>query len=120
MNNVPIQTINVLFVLSTTWMCNVKVKDRVPSKELRKRLAIDDLILILQQNRLRWYRHVLRKEDTDWVQKCMEYEVEGSRPRGRPKRTWKEVVQKDCQARNLNREDAMDRSRWKKLIKIGR
>jgi len=33
--------------------------------------------------------------------------VEGSRPRGRPKKTWKEVVQKDCQARNLNKEDAM-------------
>jgi len=30
----------------------------------------------------------------------------------------KEVVQKDCQARNLNREDAMDHSRWKKLIKL--
>ena len=55
----------------------------------------------------------------DWVKKCMEYEVEGSRLRGRPKRTWKEVVQKDCQARNLNKEDAMDRGRWKKLIKIG-
>jgi len=44
--------------------------------------------------------------------------MEGSRPRGRPKRTWKEVVQKDCQACNLNREDAMDCGRWKKLIKI--
>jgi len=76
-------------------------------------------ILILQQNRLRWYGHVLRKEDTDWVKKCMEYEVEGSRLRGRPKRTWKEVVHKDCQARNLNKEDAMDRGRWKRLIKIG-
>jgi len=31
------------------WMCNVKVKDRVPSKELRERLGIDDIILILQQ-----------------------------------------------------------------------
>jgi len=30
-----------------------------------------------------------------------------------------QVMQKDCQAHNLNREDAMDRSRWKKLIKIG-
>jgi len=28
--------------------------------------------------------HVLLKEDTDWVKKCMEYEVDGSRPRGRP------------------------------------
>jgi len=44
--------------------------------------------------RLQWYGHVLRKEDTDWVKKCMEYKVEGSRPRGRPKRTWKELVQK--------------------------
>jgi len=46
--------------------------------------------------------------------KCTEYEVEGSRPRGRPKRTWREVVEKDCQARKLNKED---RSRWMKLIK---
>jgi len=45
-------------------------------KELRERLGIDDIILILQQNRLRWYGHVLRKEDTHWVKKCMEYEVE--------------------------------------------
>ena len=27
----------------------------------------------------------------------MEYEVEGAKPRGRPKRTWREVVQIDCQ-----------------------
>jgi len=85
---------------------------------LRERLGIDD-ILILQQKRLGWYGHVLQKEDTDWVKKCMEYEVQGSRPTSRPKKTWREVVQKDCQARNLNREDAMDRGRWKKLIKIG-
>ena len=58
------------------WTCNFKVKDRVPSKELRERQGIDDIILILQQNRLRWYGHVLCKEDTDWMKKCVEYEVE--------------------------------------------
>jgi len=62
---------------------------------------------------------VLQKEDTDWVKKCMEYEVESSGPRGRPKRTWREVVQKDYQACNLNSDHAMDHRRWKKLIKIG-
>jgi len=47
----------------------------------------------------------------------MEYEVEGPRPRGRPiKRTWREVVEKDCQVRKLNKEDAVDRSKWRKLI----
>jgi len=37
---------------------------------------------------------VLRKEDNDWVKKFMEYEVEGARPRGRPKKTWREIVRK--------------------------
>ena len=64
------------------WMCGVKLKDRLPSKELSERLGIDDIAFVLQQNRLRWYGHVLRQKDDDWVQKCMEYEVEGPRPRG--------------------------------------
>jgi len=41
-------------------------------------------------------------KSTYWVKKCMEYEV---------------VVQKDCQARKLNREDGMGHSRWRNLIK---
>jgi len=44
----------------------------------------------------------------------MEYEVEGTRPRGRPKKTWREIVEKDCRTRGLNTEDAMCRSRWRK------
>jgi len=99
------------------WMCGIKLKDRFPSKELRERLGIDDIALVLQQNRLRWYGHVLRKEDDDRVKKCMEYKVEIPRPRGRPKRTWREVVTEDCQARKLNTEDAMDRSKWRKFLK---
>jgi len=56
-----------------------------------------------------WYGHVLRKDDDDWAKKCMEHEAEGPRPRGRPKKTRKEAVREDCQARKLNKEDAMDR-----------
>jgi len=76
------------------WMCGVKLQDRVPSKGLRERLGLDDIILVLQQNKLRWYQHVLRKEDNDWVKKCMEYEVDGARPTGRPKKTCREIVEK--------------------------
>ena len=109
-------TITIFYSLASC-MCGVKLKDGLPRKELRERLGVDDIALILQQNRLRWYGHVLRKDDDDCVKKCMEYEVEGSRPRGRPKRTWKEVVREDCQARKLNKEDAVDRCKWRKVIK---
>jgi len=47
--------------------------------------------------------HVLQKEDNDWVKKCMEYEVEGARLRRRPKKTWREIVEKDCHSCQLNR-----------------
>ena len=80
-------------------------------------VGIDDIALVLLQNSLHWYGHLLRKEDNDWVKKCMEFEVEGPRPRGRPKRTWKEVVKEDRQARKLNTEDAVDHNKWRKLIK---
>ena len=36
------------------WMCNVKVKDRVPSKELRERLGIDDIISTAKQVAMVW------------------------------------------------------------------
>ena len=98
-------------------MCGIKVKDRVPSKQLTERLGLDDMILVLQQNKLHWYGHVLQNEDSDWVKKCMEYEVECAILRAIPKKTWTEAVQKHCQACKLNRKDAMVRSRWRKLIK---
>ena len=66
-----------------------------------------DITSILQENRLQWYGHVLRKDDNDWVKKCMEYGVVGSRPRGRPKRTWLEVEQRDCQVK-LNSKTGYD------------
>jgi len=46
---------------------DIKINSRVPSKELTERLGIDDIISVLQQNRLRQYMHLLQKQDNDWV-----------------------------------------------------
>jgi len=42
-----------------TWMCGIMLQDRVPSKGLRERLGLYEIISVLLQNRLRWYGHVL-------------------------------------------------------------
>ena len=34
------------------WMCGTKLQDRSPSKGLRERLGLEDIISVLQQNRL--------------------------------------------------------------------
>jgi len=37
----------------------------------------------------------------------MNYELESVRPRGGPKKTWCEVIEKDCQTQQLRKEDDM-------------
>jgi len=54
---------------------------------MRERTGIDDVITVIQQQRLRWYGHVLRKDENDWMKKCIDYEVQGVGRRGRPKKT---------------------------------
>ena len=61
---------------------------------------------------------MLQKNDNDWLNKCMEYEVVGSRSRDRLKRTWLEVVQRDCQVCGLSKDDATVRGRWRKMIRM--
>ena len=48
------------------WMYGVRLQDGVPGEGLRGRQNLDGKIWVLQQNCLRWYGHVLRKEDNDW------------------------------------------------------
>ena len=42
-----------------------------------------------------------------------------SGPGSGPGRTWREGVQKDCWACNLNREDAADHGGWGRLMETG-
>jgi len=44
------------------WMCGIKLQGGVPSKELRERLGLDDIISVLQQNRLHLYGRLLQKK----------------------------------------------------------
>jgi len=57
-------------------------------------------------NRLRWCGHVLRKHENDSM-KCMHYEVEVVRPRGRP--------ETGC-GKTLGPEDGVEHGKWRKLI----
>ena len=65
----------------------------------------------IRSGRLRWYGHVMRKCDEDWVKKCMDYRSEGGRPVGRPIKTWLESVEADMAELEIDKEDVHDRSK---------
>ena len=42
------------------WICNVKAKDEVSSDSNLSMLGIQDLVIMLRTNRMRWFGHVER------------------------------------------------------------
>jgi len=74
-------------------MCGVKLSDKVACVELWETLGLEDIVAVLQRNRLKWYGNVLWKDGSVRVKKYMYFVVECARPWGRPKRIWKEVVE---------------------------
>ena len=93
-------------------MCGVSLKDRRTSEELRKLVGVQPITTVIRNGRLRWYDHVMRKSDENWVKKCMEYRVDGRRPVGPPRRTWLEGVEADMAELEIDREDVHDRKKW--------
>ena len=65
------------------WMCGVKLNERKKSEELRELLRLEPVSLMIKKSRLRWFGHVERKDDNDWVKRCITWEVEGIRQSGR-------------------------------------
>ena len=43
---------------------------------------------MMKNSRLRWFGHVERKDDSDWVKRSITWDVEGIRQKGRSKKTW--------------------------------
>jgi len=86
-------------------MAHVRWEDRVTTKEVRGRCGVKDIMDVLKRNRLRWYGHVRRRDNHHVLSKAAEMEVEGVRPRGRLKRTWKRCVEQDMRERNIGEEN---------------
>ena len=102
------------------WMCGVSLKDRRTNKELRDSLQIENITEVVRRARLRWYGHVERKDQENWVKRSTQIEVEGNRPAGRPKKTWLQTVKADCKQLKINPKDASNRGTWRQAINAAR
>jgi hypothetical protein len=98
------------------WMCSMSLRDRVPTDELRWRLDIESISELVRWARLKWFGHIEKKEQGDWVSACRNVVVEGNKPRGRGRKMWKECIVKDMRDLGLHKEDAQNRVKWRNGI----
>jgi len=83
------------------WMHEVKLNERKKSEELRELLGLEPITLMIKKSRLRWFGYVERKDDNDWVKRCITWKVEGIGQSGRPKKTWWDCVKNDLESLGL-------------------
>ena len=101
-------------------MCGKTLRDQINSEVLRQRLGIESVTEMVRKGRLRWFGHLERMEDDDWVSACRNLKVEGKRDRGRPNKTWDECVNEDIREYGLNRNMAQDRDLWRSVVRGNR
>ena len=99
------------------WMSGVTKLDIIRNERIRGTTKVGEISKKLQESRLKWYGHVLRREGEYVGKRVMAMEVPGNRRRGRPKRRWLESIRNDLSQRELSREDAQDRDKWRRLIR---
>ena len=69
-------------------MCDQKVIDRKTTEEQMDMLGLKETVdRLATANGVRWYGHVLRKDDDSVLRVALNLEVSGKRKCGRPKKT---------------------------------
>ena len=89
------------------------------NEHIRSTVKVEQLGMKIREGRLRWYGHVMRRDQEYVGRKMMEMESPGKRRRGRPKRRFLDAVKEDMQEVGVKETDVEDRKMWRIMIRCG-
>ena len=58
---------------------------------------------------MRWFGHIVRRDEEVEIKKVFELKIEGQRKRGRQVERWIDMVEEDMKKRGVVQQDAGDR-----------
>ena len=70
-------------------------KDKVKNEYIRGTVKVEKLEIKMKEGRLRWYGHVITRDQEYVERRVMEMELSGKRKRGRPKRRFLDVMKEN-------------------------
>ena len=83
------------------WMCGVTKLGKIRNERTRGTTKVGEITKKVQERRLKWYGHVMRREEHYVGRRAMVMKVQGRRKRGRPKRRWLDKVKDDIKEKGL-------------------
>ena len=100
------------------WSLGFTRKDKISNDEIRKIMEVGDITDKMQETRLWWLGHVVRRGD-EYVGKRIRGMQVGRKKRGRPRRRWEDYVKEDIKERGISESEAWDRGEWRRKICTG-
>ena len=93
-------------------MSGVAKLDRIRNERIRGTTKVGEISKRVQESRLKWYVHVLKREDEYVGKRAMGMEVPGKRRRGRPLRRWLDSIRNDLSDREYIYCQGRTRKTW--------
>ena len=94
-------------------------KDKIRNEHTKSTVKVERLGMKMREGRMRWYGHVMRRDQEHVGRKMMEMELPGKRRRGRPKRRFLDVVKEDMRKVGAEETDVEDKKVRRMLIRCG-
>jgi len=93
-----------------------KSRTNIQLEEMRKG---ENIVKWIKVQRIRWLGHLERMEEDRMPKKIFTQELEVTRRRGRPRKSWKKEVERDLQVLGVRRwrELVADRKKWKDIVR---
>ena len=93
--------------------------DHIRNEDIRKEAHVKPVETFLENKRLKWFGHCLRREPNHICAKSLRLEVSGRRSRGRPRKRWRDNIQGDMKKYRLTEDMAQYRKYWMTQILAG-
>ena len=89
------------------------------NRELEEMSKGENIVKRIKGQKISWLGHLERMEEDSIHKKIFTQELVGTRRRGRPRKRWKEEVERDLQVLGLRRwrDFVADRKKWKDIVR---
>ena len=83
--------------------------DRMRSANIRRELDVESWSEVVERRQLSWYGHIKRMNDARYPARFYNWQPEGRRPAGRPRRRWRDEVAEAIARRGVTLEEVEER-----------
>ena len=99
------------------WALGVTLKNKVRNEYIWGMAKIRRIREKLRGERLRWFGHVKRREESYIGRRMMKIEIPGKRTRGKPRRRWNDNIKEDMKKAGVSEEEVENRVRWRMVLR---